>query len=318
LYQLAPILSDGSPAHTSNIQRKWILGQSSDYESLVEKNSIQDEANFSPAPFVVPEVLDIPSQYIGSVEDYTFQAYVHGERMIVYAYQNHWLGINTAGEWKKVDLPALNVSMLRQDIAMELILTENGIFLVALHNMRNGADIEDNFEIQSYFKTIPSFKFTNWNQISTINSEFGYLVKHRSIAGKWYRIKPTPRTLLALLTYAEIRQNQSMAYSITLSVKNDADELVPIAKIEAHDIPDIYLAPLYYWIQNNTVQKFGPVRTLRGGQLFNISFDRYIFNKKVKAGLKLINVKMIQWIKDANMNLGISNVKMIFAQDKNI
>jgi DNA ligase-1 len=55
------------------------------------------------------------------------------------------------------------------------------------------------------------------------------------------------------------------------------------------------MTQLHYWIQNNGIQKFGPVRVVRPQQVFLIAYDKSIKNLRLKAGYTLKNAQIIRW-----------------------
>ena len=118
----------------------------------------------------------------------------------------------------------------------------------------------------------------------------------------WYRLKPPPVVILTALMYAEL-PNQTMEadFELTLGLKDPDDTLVPVVKLSSSSLSDSKKTSLYYWIQNNTVKRFGPVRLLRQGQVFKISFERVEINKKVKAGLKLVHVEILDIYQTADL-----------------
>ncbi|MEP7268896.1 MAG: hypothetical protein ABI844_14810 [Saprospiraceae bacterium] len=146
----------------------------------------------------------------------------------------------------------------------------------------------------------------DWAELQDIKNEAGWIIKHKTIANNWFRIKPKPYELWTVLLYAETDRQGSMDFKMTLAIKNEENSLVPVAKIDSSCLSPTDSTALFYWIQNNTFQKFGPVKTVRSNQFFKISFDRLQINKKVKAGFKLINVKIIHWIKVSNMKVSVS------------
>ena len=90
-------------------------------------------------------------------------------------------------------------------------------------------------------------------------------------------------------------------FELTLGLKDPDDTLVPVVKLSSSRLSDSKKTSLYYWIQNNTVKRFGPVRLLRQGQVFKISFERVEINKKVKAGLKLVHVEILDIYQTADL-----------------
>lgn len=124
----------------------------------------------------------------------------------------------------------------------------------------------------------------------------------------WIRLKPGSRQVNAILMYAEAIPSQPSGYRCTFGVYNQDQTLVPIVKLTMEDLSDPMATRLHYWIQNNTIQRFGPVRLVRPQQVFQLVFDDVIENQRLKAGLSLKNAKILAWLPDRDENLEISTL----------
>ena len=124
-----------------------------------------------------------------------------------------------------------------------------------------------------------------------------------------YRLKPEASKLFAAVMYAEyINQNTSIQYMLTLGVYNQDMEVTPLTRVSSDQMSGTDKNELNYWIQNNTIQKFGPVRVVRSGKIICIAYDRVQPNKRVKSGIALINVKVLKVL---NLSTGGKQVSSI-------
>ena len=55
------------------------------------------------------------------------------------------------------------------------------------------------------------------------------------------------------------------------------------------------------WIRKNTIEKFGPVRSVKPEMVFEISFENIQFSNRHKAGLSVRFPRISKWRKDKNI-----------------
>ena len=55
------------------------------------------------------------------------------------------------------------------------------------------------------------------------------------------------------------------------------------------------------WIRKNTIDKFGPVRSLKAEQVFEISFEKIQISKRHKSGLAVRFPRITRWRKDKSI-----------------
>jgi DNA ligase 1 len=86
----------------------------------------------------------------------------------------------------------------------------------------------------------------------------------------------------------------------------DGPQLVPLAKLRLDPLaPGRTAGPpadgLLEWIQEATMQRFGPVRLLRPGRLCEIEFDDLEPSARRKSGLRLTGVRLQCWRSDCGL-----------------
>ncbi|MEP3998889.1 MAG: ATP-dependent DNA ligase, partial [Ekhidna sp.] len=125
--------------------------------------------------------------------------------------------------------------------------------------------------------------------------------------GDWWKWKVDPLTIDAVLTYVMRghgrRSNLFTDYTFALwSENNDGDkELVTFAKAYS-GLTDAEFRKLDAWIKKNTLERFGPVRSVTPYHVFEIAFDGIAFSKRHKSGVATRFPRMLRWRKDKNIH----------------
>ena len=65
--------------------------------------------------------------------------------------------------------------------------------------------------------------------------------------------------------------------------------------------PLLKLKELDKWIRKNTLERYGPVRSVKPELVFEISFDNIQFSKRHKSGIALRFPRITKWRKDKNI-----------------
>ena len=84
----------------------------------------------------------------------------------------------------------------------------------------------------------------------------------------------------------------------------DKDKLVKFASAYS-GLSNKEIKELDKWIRNNTIERFGPVRSVNPEMIFEISFENIQLSKRHKAGIAVRFPRITKWrkdklIKDAN------------------
>ena len=77
----------------------------------------------------------------------------------------------------------------------------------------------------------------------------------------------------------------------------DGDTLVPFAKAYS-GLTDKEIAQLDNWIKRNTLEKFGPVRSVKPEYVFEIAFEGINASPRHKSGVALRFPRILRWRKD--------------------
>jgi DNA ligase 1 len=124
--------------------------------------------------------------------------------------------------------------------------------------------------------------------------------------GKWYKWKRAPLTVDCVLMYAQRGSGKRSSYysDYTFGVWKDEGEqrvLVPVGKTYS-GFSDAELIRIDRFVRENTVQRFGPVRSVTPHIVFEIAFDAINLSSRHKAGIamRFPRVSRIRWDKPAN------------------
>ena len=129
-----------------------------------------------------------------------------------------------------------------------------------------------------------------------------YLVGRKK--GDWWKWKVDPLTVDAVLTYAMRghgrRSNLFTDYTFGLW-DDDKKELVTFAKAYS-GLTDAEFRKLDNWIKKNTLERFGPVRSVTPHHVFEIAFEGIAESKRHKSGVATRFPRMLRWRTDKNIH----------------
>ena len=128
--------------------------------------------------------------------------------------------------------------------------------------------------------------------------------------GDWWKWKVDPLTIDAVLTYAMRghgrRSNLFTDYTFALweEQENGERELVTFAKAYS-GLTDAEFRKVDAWIKKNTLDRYGPVRSVTPHYVFEIAFEGIAFSKRHKSGVATRFPRILRWrtdkkIADAN------------------
>ncbi|MFC4221372.1 ATP-dependent DNA ligase [Flagellimonas marina] len=121
--------------------------------------------------------------------------------------------------------------------------------------------------------------------------------------GDWWKWKVDPLTIDAVLTYAMRghgrRSNLFTDYTFALWDTNEEGEkeLVTFAKAYS-GLTDAEFRQVDAWIKKNTLERFGPVRSVTPHHVFEIAFEGIAPSKRHKSGVATRFPRILRWRKD--------------------
>ncbi|HUF30726.1 MAG TPA: ATP-dependent DNA ligase [Gemmatimonadaceae bacterium] len=116
--------------------------------------------------------------------------------------------------------------------------------------------------------------------------------------GGWWKWKVAPFTIDAVLVYAQAGSGRraSLHTDYTFAVWEGAS-LVPFAKAYS-GLTDAELRKLDGWIRRHTVEKFGPVRSVKPEQVFELAFEGIAESTRHKSGISVRFPRIARWRTD--------------------
>ena len=133
----------------------------------------------------------------------------------------------------------------------------------------------------------------------------GLMLKRRSSAyqggrkrGDWWKWKVDPLVIDAVLLYAQSGHGRrSTLYTDYTFGVWDQDQLVPVAKAYS-GLDDKEILALDRWIRANTLERFGPVRSVRAHHVFELGFEGVNRSARHKSGVAVRFPRILRWRHD--------------------
>jgi DNA ligase-1 len=116
--------------------------------------------------------------------------------------------------------------------------------------------------------------------------------------GDWWKWKVEPFTLDAVMVYAQRGHGRraSLYTDYTFAVWKDG-ELVPFAKAYS-GLTDAEIRQVDAWVRRNSLQKFGPVRTVKPELVFELAFEGIQRSPRHKSGVAVRFPRILRWRTD--------------------
>ena len=154
-------------------------------------------------------------------------------------------------------------------------------------------------------------QFTSWNELAELrknsrkmNSE-GIMLKRKDSVykvgrkrGDWWKWKIDPLVIDCVMVYAQkgSGRRSNLYTDYTFAVK-DGDQLVTFTKAYS-GLTDKEFAQVDHFVKRNSIEKFGPVRTVKPELVFEIAFEGIAASNRHKSGVALRFPRMNRWRKD--------------------
>jgi DNA ligase-1 len=91
-------------------------------------------------------------------------------------------------------------------------------------------------------------------------------------------------------------ENANLYTDFTFAVW-DGEQLVPFTKAYV-GLSDAEYHEINTWIRQNTLERFGPVRSVKPELVFELAFEGIQFSKRHKSGITLRFPRIVRWHKD--------------------
>ena len=183
----------------------------------------------------------------------------------------------------------------------ESLLTERRVLLEKLVN-----DINHPALLLS-----PVVSFTTWDELTNLRTQSrnmgseGIMLKRKNSIyqvgrkrGDWWKWKIDPLVIDAVMIYAQKGHGRrsSLYTDYTFAVK-DGDKLVAFTKAYS-GLTDKEFAQVDAFVKRNSLEKFGPVRTVKPELVFEIAFEGIAASNRHKSGVALRFPRINRWRKD--------------------
>lgn len=181
-----------------------------------------------------------------------------------------------------------------------------------LHERRTKlADIIHSIPGGSVFDTSSQVRAPSWETLAVAREQSrqlgteGLMLKRRDspygvgrTRGDWWKWKVEPYTLDAVLVYAQKGSGKraSLYTDYTFAIWKSG-ELVPFAKAYS-GLTDEEIREVDAFIRRNTIERFGPVRTVRPELVFELGFEGLQPSKRHKSGIAVRFPRMLRMRKD--------------------
>ena len=161
------------------------------------------------------------------------------------------------------------------------------------------------------FITSVIINFDDWEALAetrTLSREMnaeGIMLKRKSSTyqvgrkvGDWWKWKIDPLTIDCVMIYAQKGHGRrSNLYTDYTFAVRDGDKLVSFTKAYS-GLTDKEFAEVDNFVKRNSIEKFGPVRTVKPELVFEIAFEGIAASNRHKSGVALRFPRMLRWRKD--------------------
>lgn len=161
----------------------------------------------------------------------------------------------------------------------------------------------------------PVINFRDWEELAVARGQSrekgseGIMLKKKTSVyqvgrkrGDWWKWKIDPLVIDAVMVYAQKGHGRrsNLYTDYTFAVK-DGDKLVTFTKAYS-GLTDKELGEVDAFVKKNSLEKFGPVRTVKPELVFEIAFEGIAASGRHKSGVALRFPRINRWRKDKKVN----------------
>lgn len=161
------------------------------------------------------------------------------------------------------------------------------------------------------FKLSPVISFSKWEELRELHLQSrskaaeGFMLKRKSAQyqvgrrkGDWWKWKIDPLTIDAVLVYAQKGHGRrTELYTDYTFAVWDEGKLIPFAKAYS-GLTNEEIREVDKFIRQNTLEKFGPVRTVKPQLVFEIGFEGISKSTRHKSGIAVRFPRILRWRHD--------------------
>lgn len=157
----------------------------------------------------------------------------------------------------------------------------------------------------------PVIPFDSWEELALLRATSrdlgaeGIMLKRKSSTyqtgrrrGDWWKWKIDPLTIDAVMVYAQkgAGRRSNLYTDYTFAVR-DGEKLIPFTKAYS-GLTDKEFAQVDAFVKRNSLEKFGPVRTVKPELVFEIAFEGIAASNRHKSGVALRFPRIARWRHD--------------------
>ena len=161
----------------------------------------------------------------------------------------------------------------------------------------------------------PVISFTSWDELTNLRLQSrnmgseGIMLKRKQSSyqvgrkrGDWWKWKIDPLVIDAVMIYAQKGHGRrSNLYTDYTFAVRDGDKLVSFTKAYS-GLTDKEFSQVDQFVKRNSLEKFGPVRTVKAELVFEIAFEGIAASNRHKSGVALRFPRINRWRKDKTVN----------------
>jgi DNA ligase-1 len=158
-------------------------------------------------------------------------------------------------------------------------------------------------------------EFNSWGELAELrkksrdNNSEGIMLKRKDSdykvgrkRGDWWKWKIDPLTIDCVMVYAQKGSGRrSNLYTDYTFAVQDGDKLITFTKAYS-GLTDKEFAQVDNFVKRNSLEKFGPVRTVKPELVFEIAFEGIAASSRHKSGVALRFPRMSRWRKDKTVD----------------
>ncbi|MDB5252102.1 MAG: ATP-dependent ligase [Flaviaesturariibacter sp.] len=161
----------------------------------------------------------------------------------------------------------------------------------------------------------PVVAVDSWNELAELRQQSreagaeGFMIKKKDSPygvgrkrGDWWKWKIDPLTIDAVMIYAQkgAGRRSNLYTDYTFAVR-DGDKLISFTKAYS-GLTDKEFAQVDAFVKRNSIEKFGPVRTVKPELVFEIAFEGIAASNRHKSGVALRFPRMLRWRHDKTVD----------------
>lgn len=167
-------------------------------------------------------------------------------------------------------------------------------------------------DAKDFLRFSPELGFESWEKLTILRSSSrshkaeGVMLKLKTgpyksgrRRGEWWKWKVDPMTIDAVMIYAQRGHGRrsTLFTDFTFAVWDENNQLVPFAKAYS-GLTDDEFREVSRFVQQNTIDRFGPVRSVNAKLVFEVAFEGINKSKRHKSGIALRFPRISRWRKD--------------------